>query len=66
MANVIVISRKKSLLFGTEYRAVFYKDGKNVYQNTFQQEDLKYIKKAYTKDFERATVLKDWLKTKKK
>lgn len=67
MATVIQLSKKgKGLYNTTEYKASYYKNGSKDFETTVLGADLRYIKKSHTKDFETATVIKDWLKPKKK
>lgn len=65
MATTIVINKLAKRAYGQEYEAEFYRNGAKVYKLICFAEDLRYIRHAYTKDFEKAQVIKSWLKAKK-
>lgn len=60
----IEISKTRKGTYGQEYMCKFMKDGKIQYKVVCFARDLKDIKKAYTKAFEKATVIRKYLKKK--
>lgn len=64
--NVIKISKAGKRIYGQEYKADFYRNGVLVNTLVCFGSDLKSIRYWYTKDFDKAEVIRTWLKKKNK
>ena len=60
----IVAEKSGKGCYGDEFKVSFMRDGKQVYQTVVFREDLKWVNRAYTRDFNDVKLTKKWLKRK--
>ncbi len=65
MSKTILISQKKHWLGGIDYKAAFFDGNIKKYETLIQKEDIRSVRNAGPKGWERATIIKDWVKAKK-
>lgn len=62
----IRVSKYKKGTFGQEYTIEYIKDGRVLRKTTALQSSTVWLKNSFTKEFEKAKVIKTWLKPKPK
>jgi len=62
MVNIIKVYSPTKRAYGNEYPVSFIKNGKVLFKTVVFGLDLKDIKRAYTKEFESAKVIRTYLK----